>query len=108
MDDIPTLYTYMWEYHVLSDRVDEFEALYGPQGKWSDLFRQSTGYIRTELHRDRSQVDRFITVDYWESYGAWLDWRARFEAQFEELDRRGEHLTADERELGRFHCFSAS
>lgn len=92
---------------MLSGRVAEFEELYGPQGTWSDLSRQSTGYIKTELHRDRSQRNRFITVDYWESYDAWLDWRARFEAQFEELDRRGELLTTDEREPGRFHCVSA-
>jgi heme-degrading monooxygenase HmoA len=105
-DEIPTLSTYIWEYLVLSDCVDEFEELYGPEGMWSDLFRQSTGYIKTELHRDRSQLNRFITVDYWESYGAWLDWRALFEDQFEELDRRGEQRTAQERELGRFHCAS--
>ena len=26
MDDIATLYTYMWEYHVLADRVGEFDS----------------------------------------------------------------------------------
>lgn len=107
-DDTPTQYTYIWEYLVLPDRVVEFVELYGPQGAWSDLFRQSTGYNRTELHRDRIQPNRFITVDYWQSYDAWFDWRALFEAEFEELDRRGEQLTADERELGQFHCVSAS
>lgn len=107
-DEIPIQYTYIWEYVVLPDRIDEFEELYGPQGAWSDLFRQSTSYVKTELHRDRSQLNRFITVDYWESYDAWLDWRALFEAQFDELDRRGEQLTAEEREVGRFHCVSAS
>lgn len=106
-DDIPTNYTYIWEYLVLPDRVDEFEELYGPRGAWRDLFHQSAGYIKTELHRDRSQPNRYITVDYWQSYDAWLDWRSHFESQFEELDRRGEQLTADERELGRFHCVSA-
>jgi heme-degrading monooxygenase HmoA len=109
MDDgIATHYTYIWEYLVSSDRVDEFEELYGPHGAWSDLFRQSTGYVKTELHRDRSHVNRFVTVDYWDSYDTWLDWRTLFAAQFEELDRRGEQLTAEEREVGRFHCVSAS
>ena len=107
-DDIPTQYTYIWQYLVPPDRVVEFVELYGPQGTWSDLFRQSTGYIRTELHRDRIQPDRFITVDYWQSFDAWLDWRAQFEAEFAELDRRGERLTSDERELGQFHCIPAS
>jgi heme-degrading monooxygenase HmoA len=106
--DIPAQYTYIWEYLVLPDRVDEFEELYGPQGAWRELFQQSTGYIKTELHRDRSQLNRFVTVDYWESYDAWLDWRALFEARFQQLDRRGGQLTAEEREVGRFHCVSAS
>jgi hypothetical protein len=39
MDEgIPARYTYIWEYQVRPDRVDEFERLYGPQGEWSGLF----------------------------------------------------------------------
>ena len=107
-DEIPIQYTYIWEYEVVPGRVGEFEDLYGRQGAWNDLFGQSTGYIKTELHRDRSQPNRFVTVDYWESYDAWLDWRRGFGAEFDELDRRGEQLTAEEREVGSFHCVSAS
>jgi len=107
MDEgIPARYTYIWEYHVRPDRVDEFERLYGPQGEWIELFGRSTGYIRTELHRDRSQPNRFVTVDHRDSYDAWLDWRAGFASQFEELDRRGEQLTAEEWEVGQFYCFT--
>ena len=107
-DEVPTQYTYIWQYEVAPDRVGEFEDLYGPRGAWNALFGQSTGYIKTELHRDRSRSNRFITVDYWESYDSWLEWRALFEAEFDELDRRGEQLTVDEREVGRFHFVSAS
>jgi len=107
MDDaMPARYTYIWEYLVRPDCLDEFQQLYGPLGEWSELFRQSTGYIRTELHRDRSRPNRFVTVDHWESYDAWLDWRARSAAPFEELDRRGDQLTAQEREIGRFQCIA--
>lgn len=102
----PVRYTYIWEYFVRPDRLDEFEQLYGPHGEWSVLFRQSTGYIRTELHRDRRQPNRFVTVDHWESYDAWLEWRARFDAQFEDLDQRGDQLTDQEREFGRFDCIA--
>jgi heme-degrading monooxygenase HmoA len=106
--DIPAQFTYIWEYVVLPRCVDDFEELYRPQGAWSQLFRRSTGYIKTELHRDRSQLNRFITVDYWKSYDAGLEWRAVFGVQFEELDSRGEQLTAEEGEVGRFHCVSHS
>lgn len=102
-ESVPARYTYMWEYVVRPDRVDEFERLYGPNGEWSELFRESAAYIQTELHRDRRQPNRYVTVDHWESYDAWRDWRSRFDARFEELDRRGEQLTVEEREIGRFH-----
>ena len=109
MDDgIPIQYTYIWEYEVVPGRVGEFEDLYGRQGAGNCRFGQSTGYIKTELHRDRSRSNRFITVDCWESYESWLEWRALFEAEFDELDRRGEQLTVEEREVGRFQFVSAS
>ena len=95
-------YTYIWEYLALPDRVDEFEELYGSSGAWGELFRKSAGYIRTELLRDRDQPHRFVTIDYWVSYDAWLDWRRRFASDFEELDRRGEQLTAHESQIGEF------
>ena len=102
VDGPATRYSYIWEYTVRPDRVDEFEKLYGPAGEWSELFRRSTGYIRTELLHDRRHPGRYVTVDYWESRTAWLEWRERFDTQFERLDRRGDDLTIQEREIGRF------
>ncbi len=102
-DGAPAHYAYIWEYSVHPGRVDEFEQLYGPRGEWVELFRQSTGYSSTDLFRDRTQPNRFVTVDHWESFDAWRDWRALVETQFGELDRRGAQLTAKEREVGRFH-----
>lgn len=95
-------YTYMWEYLVSPDQVSAFEQAYGPAGDWVQLFRRAPGYLRTELHRDRTNTLRFITVDYWESESAWQAFRSRFAEEFRELDERGEDLTAHENEIGRF------
>lgn len=95
-------YTYIWEYLVTPDKVALFEQAYGPSGDWVRLFRRAPGYIRTELHRDRSNPRRFVTVDYWESESTWVTFRSRFSEEFEALDRKCEELTTRESELGRF------
>jgi heme-degrading monooxygenase HmoA len=95
-------FAYVWEYEVDPAHLGDFEQLYGPSGDWVELFRLSAGYHRTELHRDRENPYRYVTIDYWESARAWQEWRALVEERFEELDRRGQELTVSETELGRF------
>ncbi|HSK06601.1 MAG TPA: antibiotic biosynthesis monooxygenase family protein [Acidimicrobiia bacterium] len=95
-------FAYIWEYEVDPAHLGVFEQLYGPSGEWVELFRLSPGYRRTELHRDRDNPYRYVTIDYWESARAWQEWRAMVQGRFEELDRRGQELTSSERELGRF------
>lgn len=95
-------YAYLWEYTVASDKIPEFERAYGPAGDWVALFRRAPGYLATQLHRDRRQPLRYVTIDYWESAAAWEDFRRRHSREFEELDARCESLTVSEREIGRF------
>lgn len=94
-------YAYIWEYVVRPGRVAEFEEAYGPNGAWVELFRGAPGYVRTELHRDRSDPHRYLTIDYWDSAEAWEAFRAARFAEFEALDARCEELTLEEREIGR-------
>jgi heme-degrading monooxygenase HmoA len=95
-------YMYAWEYEVEPSRTAEFLAAYGPNGHWVALFRGCPGYLRTELHRDRADPNRYITLDYWESADAWERFRATHAAEFESLDRRCDSYTVSEREIGRF------
>lgn len=93
---------YIWEYMVALDKVVEFERVYGPVGEWVRLFQRAAGYVRTELHRDRAEPCRFVTIDYWESESAWKAFRVQFAAVFEELDARCASLAVRETELGSF------
>lgn len=95
-------YSYIWEYIVAADSIDEFEKLYGASGAWVELFRRADGYVRTELHRDRNHPGRYITVDYWASSKDHANFRTYFAREFEELDRFGENLTESESFLGEF------
>ena len=93
---------YAWEYLVPPDKRGIFERFYGPAGDWVQLFRRAPGYIRTELHRDRSNPQRFLTIDYWESYDTWQEFRRRYAEEFEDLDAKCEEITSREIEIGKF------
>lgn len=95
-------YAYIWEYRVHPDRVSEFLEAYGPTGSWVRLFRKSSGYIRTELFRDRTTPLRFVTVDFWDSRESWDKFRSDYAAAFEQQDAHCGEFTAEEREVGTF------
>lgn len=95
-------YMYAWEYRVAPDAIGPFLEAYGEAGAWVALFRGAPGYLRTELHRDRRDPGRFVTLDYWESETAWRHFREERAREFEALDARCERLTLEEREIGRF------
>jgi hypothetical protein len=49
------MYHIVWEYEVRADQLAAFEALYGPLGAWTQLFRSADGYRGTELYRDTTR-----------------------------------------------------
>ncbi len=101
-------FAYLWEYVVRDDQVDEFRLIYGPRGKWVELFSQSNGYVRTELHRDINNPSRFLTIDYWASKEARDRFQEQFASEFTALDETCEALTVEERFVGDFELEAGS
>lgn len=101
-------FVYLWVYRVSPERLDEFDELYGPEGSWVSLFRQATGYLDTQLLRDRNESSRFITIDRWESGEDYANFRESFATEFEHLDHLGEQLTVEETALGEFRPSQAN
>ena len=95
-------YTYIWEYDVAPAEEAEFLAHYAPDGAWVELFRRSPGHVVTELYRDRTRPERFVTIDHWRSEAAFREFCSRFGAEFDVLDRRCARLTRREVSLGEF------
>ena len=95
-------YVYLWEFIVAPEHVDAFEQAYGRDGEWVQLFRRASGYIRSELHRDREKPNRYVTIDYWESEAAWGTFRSQFSTEFTALDAKCAAWTIGEQEIGRF------
>ena len=95
-------YVYVWTFQVKSGCEGQFEETYGVKGDWVCLFRKATGYVRTELLRDRTVPGRYLTIDYWENEMSHQQFRQKFDSDFRELDERCEHLTESEELVGHF------
>ena len=100
-------YAYVWEYRIDPRHRGEFEAAYGPEGPWVQLFRRAPGYVTTRLLHDREQADRYLTVDLWQSYAAFTRFRRDFADEFERLDGKCEAFTRSETALGTFESIQA-
>ena len=95
-------YVIVWEFRAKQERENEFVEKYGPEGSWARLFRQSKGYLRTELVRDVTDHLRFLTLDYWQTEDDFSRFRKENVAEYERLDREFEGLTEQETRLGAF------
>lgn len=95
-------YTAIWEFLVDPAFEHGFVAAYRRNGTWAALMEQHDGYLGTELVRDLANPARFITIDHWKTEADWQEFRQRFSAQYEELDRQCAMMTVGEREIGRF------
>jgi heme-degrading monooxygenase HmoA len=92
----------IWAFSVERANQRQFESLYGPEGRWVQLFRRAPGYLGTELLRDRADPTRYLTIDRWASADAYRDFRAQFAGEYQALDRECEGLTARESALGEY------
>ena len=92
----------LWEFEIDPACQAEFERHYGPDGSWVQLFRQSSGYLGSELLNNRFDSRRYVTIDRWETPEHWQRFRRQFSEQYEALDRRCQGLTRRETPLGEY------
>ena len=88
----------VWRYEVKSEARDDFEATYGPEGAWAQLFARAEGYCGTELLRAEDGV--YLTLDRWRVRADFDAFLAVHRADYEALDRATEGWTTAEEELG--------
>lgn len=101
-------FAYVWVYSVRPEQLDDFLKLYSCEGEWVELFQRAEGFVRTELARDATDPDRYMTIDYWSSREARDQFRIDFAGEFAALDAAGEQFTVDERFIGDFEILPAS
>lgn len=96
------MYTILWEYQVKSNRCSEFESIYSANGVWVELFKQSAGYSGTELLRDETNPQHYITIDRWASKRDYEKFLSQYEKEYKELDAQCEGLTENESLIGKW------
>jgi heme-degrading monooxygenase HmoA len=96
------MFVILWEFQVKSGFEDEFVNIYGAGGDWARLFHGSIAYKGTRLARDLNRDAWFYTIDIWETRQDFEHFREARAAEYAELDRRCDGLTAKENFIGSF------
>lgn len=55
----------MWQFDVKSERKAEFEELYGADGEWATMNRQTRSYLGSSFLRDQNRSSRYVVIEYW-------------------------------------------
>jgi len=55
----------MWQFDVKAGRGDEFEQLYGADGPWTAMNRQTRSYLGSSFLHDQNRASRYIVIEYW-------------------------------------------
>lgn len=92
----------VWRFRAKQERLADFLACYGVQGKWFQLFARSRSYRATQLWRDAADELTFVTIDSWTSEAGFSKFQTQFAAEYQELDRYCEGLTEAEEKIGVF------
>ncbi len=96
------MYVILWEFRPAPGREPEFRLAYGPDGRWMRLFKRTPGYLGSELLHDTDDVNRYLTLDRWESPEAYERFRVARGSDYEALDRECEGFTVHEARIGAF------
>jgi heme-degrading monooxygenase HmoA len=96
------MFVVVWQFEIADEKIPDFEAAYGPEGKWAQLFRRSPGYLGTELLRDAYISASYLTIDRWASEEAFRAFRKDHDAAYEQLDRACDALTQKETRIGAY------
>jgi heme-degrading monooxygenase HmoA len=96
------MFIVVWQFEIAEENIAAFEAAYGSEGPWAQLFRESPDYNGTELLRDAYVHGSYLTIDRWTSEEAFRSFRKEHDAAYEALDRQSDALTARETRIGAY------
>lgn len=96
------MFVVIWQFEIAEEKVAAFEAAYGPEGAWAQLFRSSPEHLGTELLRDAYIPGAYLTIDRWVSEEAFRAFRKDHDAAYEALDRSSDELTSKETRIGAY------
>ena len=94
------MFIVIWQYKIHETYREAFEELYGQNGKWVQLFKTAAEYKGTQLIKDVSSFNQYVTIDEWESQEMYEKFLADHEKEFKAIDVEGENFTISEVKIG--------
>ena len=55
----------LWRFTVKNGHETEFEQLFGTDGEWNVMNRQTRSFLGSSFLRDQNQESRYILIEYW-------------------------------------------
>jgi heme-degrading monooxygenase HmoA len=96
------MFVVVWKFDIAEEKIAAFEAAYGPQGAWAQLFGTSPDYQGTEFLRDAYIPGSYLTIDRWASEADFRAFRKQHYQDYEVLDRACDSLTSRETRIGAY------
>jgi len=96
------MYLIIWEYEVNAEKRSEFEKIYAITGEWVDLFKRAEGYLGTELLRDATDTQHYITIDRWTTRESYENFLIRWKEEYKILDEHCKGFTSREILIGKW------
>jgi hypothetical protein len=92
----------VWQFEVKPGRENEFEQMYGVDGEWTRLNRQTRSYLGSSFLRDLSRASRYIVVEYWSEMLVYEQHRVYRSDAITLLEQRSAALVESTEPLGVF------
>lgn len=92
----------MWQFDVKPGREKEFEQLYGVDGDWTQINRQTRSYLGSSFLRDQSSASRYVVIEYWSEMLVYEQHRVYRSDAVATLEQRSAELVESTEPLGIF------
>jgi quinol monooxygenase YgiN len=90
----------IWQFDVKKGREEEFEKLYGADGDWTALSRQTRSYLGSSFLHDQNQASRYLLIEYWSEMIVYEQHRASRAALIDSIETRRAELVDAVEPLG--------
>jgi quinol monooxygenase YgiN len=91
-----------WQFEVKKGHEAEFEELYGADGEWTAMNRQTRSYLGSSFLRDQSDTSRYLVIEYWSEMLVYEQHRASRTSAIASLEQRSAALIDTVEPLGIF------
>ena len=90
----------IWQFDVKQGREKEFEKLYGADGEWTALNRQTRSYLGSSFLQDQNRSSRYLVIEYWSEMLVYEKHRESRLAKIDAIDTQRAELVEAMEPLG--------